>query len=42
MMPRLMLPAWATVVLAIGGAVIGALAGIIGAYFGYTEVPGRT
>jgi hypothetical protein len=35
MIPPLMLPAWATVVLAIGGAVIGALAGIIGAYFGY-------
>lgn len=29
-----MLPAWATVTLAIGGAVIGALAGITGSYFG--------
>lgn len=30
-----MLPAWATVVLAIGGALIGALAGIAGSYLAY-------
>jgi hypothetical protein len=30
-----MLPAWATVVLAIGGALIGAVAGVTGSYFGY-------
>src|SRR5215218_2145251 len=30
-----MLPAWATVVLAIGGALIGAVAGLTGSYFGY-------
>jgi len=30
-----MLPAWATVVLAIGGALIGALAGVTGSYLAY-------
>ena len=33
MMPRRMLPAWATVVIALGGAAIGAAAGVIGSYF---------
>jgi hypothetical protein len=28
-----MLPAWATVVIALGGSAIGALAGLIGSYF---------
>jgi hypothetical protein len=28
-----MLPAWATVVIALGGAAMGALAGVIGSYF---------
>lgn len=30
-----MLPAWATVALAIGGALIGAAAGVTASYFGY-------
>lgn len=33
MIPRRMLPAWATVLIALGGAAIGAAAGVIGSYF---------